>query len=158
MKTMKTMKKLVSLVLALTVLLSCCAMLVGCDDGGTSDPERFNEAVDSNKTQLYVGYYNGGLGLSWLTEAKRLFEEKYPEYQIMIDTGKDEYMSDVLESNIKTNRQDMYIVDGINYYSFVNDSLLMDITDAVTSPLTEYGEDKSIADKMNTSLKGYYET
>ena len=156
---MKTMKKLISLVLALTVVLSCGAMLAGCDgNSGATDPDRFNEAVDTNKTQLYVGYYNGGLGLSWLTEAKRLFEEEYPEYQIMIDTGKDEYLSDVLESNIKTNRQDMYIVDGINYYSFVDDSLLMDITDAVTSPLTEYGEEKSIADKMNISLKGYYET
>lgn len=158
MKTMKTMKKLVSLVLALTVLLSCCAMLVGCDDGGTSDPERFNEAVDSNKTQLYVGYYNGGLGLSWLTEAKRLFEEKFPEYQIMIDTGKDEYSSEILRSNIKTNRQDMYIVDGINYYTFVQDGSLMDLTEAMTTPLTEYGEDKTIVEKMNTSLNAYYET
>lgn len=154
---MKKMKKLLAFILALTVVLSCCAMLAGCG-GEVDDPNVFNEGVDENKTQLYVGYYNGGLGMTWLKEAKRLFEEEYPEYQIMIDAGKDEYMSNILESNIKTNRQDMYLVDGIEYYKFVQNGLIMDLTEAMTTPLTEFGEDKSIADKMNESLNAFYHT
>lgn len=155
---MKKAKKLLAFILALTVVLSCSAMLAGCG-GEIDDPNRFSEEVDAAKTQLYVGYFNGGLGLSWLTEAKNLFEAKYPEYQVMIDTGKDEYQTEVLLSNIKTNRQDMYIIDGLNYYDFVRaGNLLADLTEATTTPLTEYGEDKSIADKMNVSLKNFYQT
>ena len=154
---MKATKKLISLVLAMTLVLSCSAMLVGCG-GEVDDPNRFTEQVDSSKTQLYIGFFNGGVGLQWLTEVKKLFEAKYPEYQIMIDTGKDEYGSSILMSNIKTNRQDMYIVDDMNYYDFVDGNLVMDLTEAVTTPLAEFGEEKSIAEKMNISLKQFYET
>lgn len=155
----KTMKKLVALLLAVTTLLSVGAMLTGCKQEPIVDPNRFNEEVDPARTQFYVGYFNGGMGLPWLMEIKTLFEAKYPEYQVMIDTGKDEYQSEILKSNIKTNRQDMYITDGLNYYDFVKEgNLLADLTEASTTPLTEYGEDKSIADKMNASLKNYYET
>ena len=63
----------------------------------------------------------GGSGKTTIVKAfMHIFEEMYPEYQIMIDTGKDEYQTEVLLSNIKTNRQDMYIVDGVDYYKFVN--------------------------------------
>ena len=154
----KNLKKLIALMLAITTVISCAAMLAGCGES-IDDPNRFVEDVDAARTQLYVGYFNGGIGLSWLTEAKRLFEEIYPEYQIMIDTGKDEYQSEVLLSNIKTNRQDMYLVDSFDYYKFVSKgNLLADLTEATTTPLTEYGEEKSIADKMNTSLKDFYQT
>lgn len=154
---MKKMKKFLAFVLAMTMMVSCAAMLAGCG-GEIDDVNMFNETADSNKTQLYVGYYNGGLGMQWLKEVKALFEAKYPEYQIMIDSGKDEYLSNVLESNIKTNRQDMYLTDSNDYYTFVQDGLFLDLTDAMTTPLTEYGEDKSIADKMNDSLDAYYQT
>lgn len=154
---MKRIKKLMSLLLAVVMLLSLTAVFAGCES--IDDPNRFNEKVDSAKTQIYIGYFNGGLGLQWLTEVKRLFEEKYTEYQIMIDTGKDEYGTEVLLSNMKTNRQDMYIVDDMNYYKMVNaGGLLADLTEATTTPLTEYGDNRSIAEKMNTSLNDFYLT
>ena len=154
----KNLKRMFALVMAFTILLSLTAMLTGCGES-IDDPDRFSEKVDESKTQLYVGYFNGGIGLKWITEAKRLFEELHPEIQIMIDTGKDEYASDLLMSNIKTNRQDIYLTDGIAYYKYVNKGgLLADLTEATTTPLTEYGEDKSIADKMNTSLNAFFQT
>lgn len=154
----KNLKRMYALVMAFTVLLSLTAMLTGCGES-IDDPDRFSEKVDESKTQLYVGYFNGGIGLNWLTEAKRLFEEIHPEIQIMIDTGKDEYASDLLMSNIKTNRQDIYLTDGIDYYKYVSKGgLLADLTEATTTPLTEFGEDKSIADKMNVSLNEFFKT
>lgn len=151
----KTLKKAIALLLAMLSLGT--VLLCGC---GTPPPDenRFDEEVDTTRTQLYVGYFNGGMGLPWLTEVKKRFEALYPEYQIMIDTGLTEYQSEVLEANMKTNRQDMYIVDTLNYYSLANKGLLMDVTDAMTTPLTEFGEDRSIADKMNDTLNEYYRT
>lgn len=151
----KQFKKCVAAVLTGVMLFSGAFMLTGCDP--VEDDNRFNEDVDTSRKQLYVGYYNGGYGLTWLKEAKRQFEEKYSDYQIMIDTGKDEYLSDALRSNIKTNRQDMYIGVAMAYNDFLADGTLLDITEAVTTPLTEFGETKSIADKMNESLKNYYQ-
>ena len=46
----------------MTMMVSCAAMLAGCG-GEIDDVNMFNETADSNKTQLYVGYYNGGLGV-----------------------------------------------------------------------------------------------
>lgn len=155
---MKTIwKKLAAALTAGATLLSA-ALLAGCSGTEIDDPNRFDENVDSGKTQLYVGYYNGGAGLAWLKEVKRLFEEKHQDYQIMIDTGKDEYLSEALRSNIKTNRQDLYIGAAINYNDFVKDGTLMDLSEAVSTPLSEYGESKSILDKMNASLAEYYTT
>lgn len=154
----KNLKKWLSLLLVFTLLITAAASMVGCKDMKIDDPDRFDEDVDSTKTQIYVGYFNGGLGLTWLTECKEKFEALYPEYQIMIDTGKDEYGAEVLVSNIKTNRQDMYVLDGSDYYKFIKNDLLADLTDAVTTPLSEFGEDKTIESKMNESLKAFYKT
>lgn len=152
----KTLKKIGSVLLATSMLLASAVGLTGCDD--IEDDNRFNETVDSNKTQLYVGYYNGGYGLTWLKEAKARFEALYPNVQIMIDTGKDEYLSDALRSNIKTNRQDMYIGVAMSYNDFLQDGTLLDLTEAMTKPLTEFGESKTIAEKMNASADTYYKT
>lgn len=151
-------KKWLALLLACALTLSAAAMLAGCGEVEIDDPDRFDEDVDSSKTQIYVGYFNGGLGLTWLTEAKEAFEAKYPQYQIMIDTGKDEYGSEILVSNMKTNRQDMYVLDGSDYYKFIKNDLLADLTEAVTTPLSEFGEDKTIEGKMNESLRAFYKT
>lgn len=154
----KNMKKWLSLLLAFAMLLSVAVLAAGCQNVDIDDPDRFDEDVDSTKTQIYVGYFNGGLGLTWLTKAKEKFEALYPQYQIMIDTGKDEYGSEILVSNMKTNRQDMYILDSSDYYKFIDKGMLADLTEAITTPLTEFGEDKTIESKMNESLKAFYKT
>lgn len=150
----KTLKRTLTLLLAAAMLFSV-VLMSGCN---YEDSEQFNEKADTTRTQIYVGYFNGGLGLQWIEDVKDQFEALYPEYQIMIDTGKDEFQTETLLSNIKTNRQDMYVVDGADYYKMISNGVLKDITEAVTTPLTEFGEEASIADKMNESLRGFYYT
>ena len=151
------LKKTLSLFLAGTLMASSLTGLIGC--GPTTDPN--TEEVDETKTQLYVGYFDGGTGREWLEENKTLFEAQYAKtsfedgktgVQIMIDYGKTQYL-DGLINDMSTNRQEIYAIGGIKYYDFINRGHLLDITDVVTE-----GGDNSLENKMNTSLKDYFET
>ena len=66
-------------------------------------------SVDHSKTQLYVGLYNGGWGRDWLDMAKKRFEEKYSQYEIVITPMKDEYEYAQLKNSIVTDFNDVYI-------------------------------------------------
>ena len=95
--------------------------------------------IDSSKTQLYVGLYDGGWGSDWLDDAKARFEAEYQDYQIVITKLKDEYEYATLKNNIATDFNDMYIT-ACSYYNYINDEQILDITDAVTADMADLGE------------------
>ena len=113
------------------MLLASTLFATSCGGGGTTSlpdiGDREQESVDKSKTQLYVGNYNGGIGEAWLWEAKELFEKDHKDVQIMIDNGKDEYGTSSLMSNIKSNRQDLYVVDSVTYYTLANAGHMADL-------------------------------
>ncbi len=152
MQVRKRLMKALSLVCAAITCSSVCVAATGCgvnlDDLRESE---FSEVVDTTKTQLYVGNYNGGLGFQWLVEAKELFEAEHPNVQIMIENGKDQYAQNALLNNIKTNKEDMYCLDSLDYYMFANAGHLLEVTDVVTK-----GGENSIENRMNESLKNFY--
>ena len=117
------------------MLLASTLFATSCGGGGTTSlpdiGDREQESVDKSKTQLYVGNYNGGIGEAWLWEAKELFEKDHKDVQIMIDNGKDEYGTSSLMSNIKSNRQDLYVVDSVTYYTLANAGHMADLTEIV---------------------------
>ena len=143
----------------ITVVFTTCAVICGtllsssCARSSSDDPDDFTEEVDPARTQLYVGNYNGGLGWTWLQKAKELFETENPDVQIMIDNGKDEYSYTTLKDTMTTNRQDMYILDDMEYYTFVRLGHFMDITDLVVD-----GGEASLENRMNATLRDYYKT
>ena len=60
------LKKIVTLLLSASLLLSAA----GCGARSTVD-------IDSSKTTLTVGNWNGGVGTEWLNAAIEKFEEMY---------------------------------------------------------------------------------
>ncbi len=142
---------------ALILSALCLATTLGataCGGGvGNYLGEVSQEEVDLNRTQLYVGLYNGGLGRTWLDNAKERFEAENPDVQIMIDPGKDEWGVNTLVQDIKTNRQDLYFLDTTDYYRMVAQGHFLDITDTVTK-----GGESSLENKLNASLRDYYRT
>ncbi len=145
-------KKAVACVMGMTMLAST-GIMAGCNLTPPPGAEDFYESVDTSKTQLYVGNFNGGLGFEWIMKAKARFEAENPDVQIMIDNGKDEYAPSSLMTNMKTNRQDMYVVDGSDYYQYVANGLLADITDVVTE-----GGELSIENRMSETLRNFFKT
>ena len=140
----KGLKKALCSVLATVSLLGAG----GCIDHG--------QKVDKNKTQLYVGLYNGGWGNDWLYKAKEGFEKMFDKYEIVITPKKDDYEYANLKNSIKNDPNDMYITS-CSYYNYLQDKTLLDITDCVTSDMADVGESgASIEGKLKDRYKSFY--
>lgn len=152
----KTFLKLVSfaciLMLALVPMTACVS------------PSGPTGGVDKTKTQLYVGNYNGGMGERWLAAYKDGFEELYKDVsfeegkvgvEVITLNDKVTYAADSIYASMDRSSVNVYFSELVDYYKFVDDGLLLDITDAVTTDLD--GEDESISDKLNATQKSYYE-
>lgn len=157
MKVRNFGKRILAGVMAGSMLLT----MAGCGNGSQSAG---NEKIDSNKTQLYVGILDAGLGDEWMKELKTRFEEKYADYkgedgkvgvQVIIDKQKETFRGSTLINNIENNRQDLYFTEQIYYDQWVRKGLMLDITDVAEGNLSEFGEDVSIEDKMYDADKEY---
>ena len=157
---MKT-KKILCNLMALVTLGSVCALAAcGGMQGGV------NEKVDETRTQLYIGNYNGGYGDAWLKAAKVRFELAYKEVpfetgktgvQIIIDNKKEEYKDFTnLSNTIEKSKNAVYFTEGIDYKQLIDAGYMLDMSEILDTPLTEYGEEESIYDKMEATQKAYY--
>ena len=152
-----TIKKLMALALA---ALICCPM-AACGD--PDDENGANEKIDPHRTQLYVYNFYGGYGSDWLSAAKLRYEELHKDdiyedgkkgIQIYINNQKTAIMG--LSGQILDNRDEVYFTEYAYYYTLKNEGVLGDISEAVTKPLEEYGESRSIKDKMSRDQQAYY--
>ena len=152
------MKKMIALMLA-AVAATCCLSLAGCN-------EVIGEEVDSTRTQLYVGNYDGGVGTVWLESAKTRFEEKYKDVcfepgtdkkgvQILVDPDKSRYHGDNLINNLSSIEQQVIFTERAPYDEYVASGRILEVTEAVTQPLTEFGESRSVADKIGAEQKEF---
>lgn len=140
------MKKILSLVLTICLLLSLGSTLIGC----APDNE---EPIDPNKTQIYVGVTTSGVGTAWLDEFDRIYEELNPNIQIIIDEKSSEYASGELKRTLSGIRQDVIFSNQIIMNDIVenpeNGTQIAEITDIVT----EDGNNSLYA-KMWDAVKG----
>ena len=155
---------------SLTLKLSCIALtaifgaasLAGC--GITKKP--VGDKVDDTKTQLYVGNMYGGLRDNWLQAAKTRFEAAYAETSfeegkkgVELHIDNNQFTGDnYLTSGFSDTQNEVFFTENVMYNEFVVRDMFADITDIVTSPLSEFGETKSIEDKMSDSYKNLFKT
>ena len=144
------MKKFLCAILAAVV---ACTAFVGCNRG------QEGEEVDPNRTQIYVALYNGGLGREWMDAADAAFEAKYSQYQVIVDVSKQQFDGQMIYDNFDSYRQDLFFLDYVSdslYRQYINSGKIADIGEAMTQPLTEFGEEESVYDKITPFLKKYY--
>lgn len=147
------MKKILSMLLALTVLAGTWAM-TGCDRGTETDRQ-----IDVTKTQINVGLYAGGYGREWLDNFIVDFEAKYADYvspdgkkgiQVMVYTDKT-YVGSLLAGTLPSSSIDVVFAEDC-YYDEMR-SVLLDITDMVTKPLNyNFITGETEADTESTSI------
>lgn len=152
-------KKALSIMIGFIVAVVCV-----CCGPSTVKPGGENEIrVDPTKTQLYVSNFNGAYGQEWLLAAAKRFEDKWKDESF--ETGKKGVQ--VVPDNNKTtgseiiNRlastsNDVFFTERVYYNDLVASGNALDITDIVTEKLTEYGETRSIFDKLTPQQQEYY--
>ena len=125
------------------------------------------EKIDETKTTIYVGNIEGGIGEEWLQRAKSKFEDKYKDVEIVDDNGKTKKGVQILitsNKNVAGNNigtalntlpYEVYFTELVYYNSLVSNNDLVDLTSMVEQPLTEYGETRSIKDKMFDEYKNF---
>lgn len=156
--------KIKVVLLALLIALMSCLTLVSC--GKTDIGTGIDEEVDVNRTQLYVSNFNGGYGDAWLKAVKERFEEANKDrvvepgtgkvgVQVLIDNAKSVGAS--LLPTVLSSRNQVFFTEGVTYTDYVKQGAVLDITDMVKEPLTEYGESKSIYDKFSAEQQKYLE-
>ncbi len=143
--------------------------LTACGGGGSpgSDGGGGTTKVDTNKTQLYVGILDAGMGDEYMKDLKERFEEVMKDYkgtggkvgvQVIIDKQKDPFRGGNLINNVSGNRQDLYMTEQMFYDQWLRKgNLLADITDVVQSDLGKFGESGvTIESKMYDADKEYF--
>lgn len=149
-------KKVLCLAMSLmftTSLFSAC--------GGGKDSSDFE--VDNTKTQFLIGNYNGGYGTKWIREAAKKFEEKFAGtsfeegkmgVQVQVQDGKDEISGSNYTFAVDMNNRphDLYI-SHVPREEATSQGRVVDLSDILDDPLTEFGESKSILDKMTDWYK-----
>lgn len=142
-------KKIVALLLAGVMTTMT---LVGCG-------AKRVEEVEDDKTQLYLGLSAGGIGDAWLKDCMERFEEKYKDVSfeegkkgvqvILADNNKTTMSGPTLLTSIETSKTEVFFVEAVFYYEWVQKNKLFDLTEMSREKLSDYGEDRSIADKMD---------
>ncbi len=151
-------KKALALTMCGIIAVSTGAALTGCgrDDG-----------VDETMSQIYLGIYDGGYGRAWFYDLKERFEEAYKDVsfqegrvgvQIMEpDFDKDLYTPGMLLSRIRVEEAEVFFAAGNDIMDdYIDSNLLLDLTNVVTKPLSEFNESESIEDKMDAAQIEHY--
>jgi len=147
---MKAIKKFLVLMMAAVLCLSAFSF-AGCDEG--SDFE-----IDETKTQVYVFNFSGGFGVQWMDELIKRFEEDFKDYEGVDDKVGVQVVPDYQKitgtsMTMAGNKNDVLFTEGINYFDFVSRGDVLDITEMMNQELTQYGETKSVWDKVPEEMQ-----
>ena len=138
------------------VVAAVLCLVTACAAYGCSFRRDEREEYDPTKRYLYIGNYNGGLGDAWLNALADEYMAEHSDVVIRIENDKDRFADATLLEQMDNYGYDMYFVNAVTYSNYVGRGKMLDITDVVTEDLD--GESESIADKMNPTLKEYYQT
>ncbi len=152
------MKKHVMPIALLGFVLASCGGGSGENSGGSG--QKGDEAVDSEKTQLYVKTYQGGFGNKWLYDAKAKYEalhanDSYEEGKKGVQVVITEQKQSPTSADIINSYHQVYFFESLNYANMVKDGAFADITKYVTGK-NPYETSKTIESKMFAQDKGYY--
>lgn len=151
----RKMRKRNLMIMSLILLGLMCFSLVSCGEGFFEEEPETSGEIDPNKTTIYIGNYYGGLGDKWLDVLTEQYEATHPDVHFEIENDKTPYLLDNIKNNISASKCSLFFVEKIYYYDMVNQGSLADISDVVTSSLSEYGETGTIEDKLDPQFKNY---
>lgn len=155
----QTMKKFLSLVLSLTCIGTCAA----CSAPSEKPNGEGGIEIDPNKTQLYVSNFNGALGQEWLIKAGERFSKRWENTSFETDKMGVQIVPDNAKiggkgiiDTMSGSNNDLFFTERVYYNDLVSSGNALDLTEIVTEKLSEYGETRSIVDKLTPQQNAYY--
>ena len=129
---------------------------------GCKGRKRNSSEFDSTKAHISVATLDKGIGTAWLTNAAKEFEELYKDatgfeegktgVEVAV-VGSTSYDGAYIQNQALN--EDIYFTEGIPYRELSREGKFLEITDIVNEKLTDYGEDKTIIDKIDGTLADY---
>ena len=135
--------------LALMMALTCFGSIAAC--GGTEEGE-------SKETVIRIVNFGGGVGDVWLKEAGERFaalhvNEEYETGKTGVKLDYESFQS-INTANMNSDSYNLYFTQGGSMVRLLaQQDFLVDISDIVTAPLTEYGESATIEDKISEEYR-----
>ena len=158
------MKKCLSIIVMLVMSVVLLLPLAACNREMVNP----NDKIDETKTQLRISNYQGGFGRVWLDNAAERFEEKYKNesfepgktgVEIHITSSINDTAGPTFLNGLPNNPNHIIFTENVSYDAVLAGNYAADITDIVKEQkLTEFGEDVTIEDKLDTSLSKYFAT
>jgi ABC-type glycerol-3-phosphate transport system substrate-binding protein len=152
---MRFIKKMAA-VFMIAVVLCGTLSFMGCVDNN-------GPKIDTTRSQVYVGNYNGGYGERWLDELIMRFEYAYKDevfeegkkgVQVIAEHDKGIFHGKQLADSTRASTFDVFFTEAAVFHTFFANNNLLEITDIVAEQ-TLPGETKTIEDKMSDTLKQY---
>ena len=152
---MRNVRKMAWAVLSVLMIGNALGTFAGCGNNGTE------EKVDHSKTQFNIGNFDGGYGHAWIEKAADMFEKRYENtsfedgkkgVQIWISNAKEEYSSYQFYETIAGLPQDFFIAP-VPRAEIIENKLLISLNDIIDEPMTEFGENKTIREKLSDYYK-----
>ena len=150
------MKKFIKL---LSAILSVAIMATGLTACGPVGPDD-NIDIDTDKVQIYVSHYNGGVGKAWLDKIITDFETQYADYDgvegkvgVQIVPNNHKTQGDSLAADLLNEKDEVFFTDGSAYYEMVSTGVVLDISTVLTDT---NADGKTIESKLNEQQKSYY--
>ncbi len=153
------MKRALSVVITVVLALACMAgslvLFSGCDD---NNPFK----IDPNRTQLYIGVKDDGIGKDWVYDAITQFEAEYPKIQVIPKFEDTLYEEKNVKTTMPTAKESVYVLSSLDIYT---SWLTKNADGSYSSPylLNLYdifnedpeGEEKSILDRMDQEERAH---
>lgn len=155
---MKKLKKLLTIVLALSLLASVAVVFAGCGMDG--------EELDDTKFQLKISAYEAGYGVEWLNNYKATFEEAYADYthpdypekqgvQVSIDWNQNSNAEILAKIALDTVENHLYF-NSVNVYDLSKSGDAFDLTSILQADMADVGEaGKTLESKIETDYQNY---
>lgn len=146
-------KKMLTLALAATVALGSLSAMA-CKPSG-------NEDDNSTQSILYVSNYAGGFGSKWMDEIEKRFEAKYADESfedgkvgVDIKVSHNKTLGSQYFDKVAGSKQEVFFVEDVDYYKWVNEGKMLDISSVVTEANPNDG--KTVLSKLTKDEQDFY--
>lgn len=125
---------------------------------------QMSHSTADGKAIINIGTYDGGVGYEWINTLCARFNEQFKDYtdaqleslglkgvEFRVDAN-ESYYGENLESGLTA---DIYFTEMVDYAYYARKGIFLDVSDVVTSDLTDCGDTGSIADKLDANFKNF---